>query len=202
MTTSFTNSLHRLVEQDGNCVSVSKTMIVLVGILFHIGCRPSSIPRRAIDDGGSATESFSVQFAKCVCHTQRDWSSTQYDSLILGFQAETSSPEESHLGSTWITAWSDKPLGGSNVQVRAWIGEQELSAVSMDQLSLAFDGYLARAPAETDFLKVEIYGSDPIETGLSLRNQLECSQKERQHGHSTPDLHIERLICRVVFRGS
>ena len=70
MTTGFTNSLHRLVEQDGNYVSVSKTTIVLVGILFHIGCRPSSIPRRTIDDdGGTANESFSVSYTHLTLPT-------------------------------------------------------------------------------------------------------------------------------------
>jgi hypothetical protein len=82
------------------------------------------------------------------------------------FRIRPVSPRLSDLGARKVVAWSSQPFG-TNAHVRAWVGEQELTGISIDQFGLAFEGFAADVPGENDTLTVQIDGGEKTDTGLT-----------------------------------
>jgi hypothetical protein len=72
-------------------------------------------------------------------------------------------------GAARISAWSDRPFG-RNAFVRAWVGSQEVTQVTIDQFGMSFAGFTAAMPGEDDTLSVEIDGAETIDTGLTAES--------------------------------
>ena len=83
-----------------------------------------------------------------------------------GFSVEPVTAARSHLGARKIVAWSVRPFG-ANTTLRAWVGDQELQAITVDQFGLSFVGYAANVPDAADTLKYQIVGGDKTDTGLT-----------------------------------
>lgn len=88
---------------------------------------------------------------------------------IIGFTVEAVPPAFAHLGTRKVVAWSASPFG-PNALVRAWVGDQPVTAITVDQFGLAFEGFVADPPDPADTLKVEIEGGDKIDTGLKAED--------------------------------
>lgn len=86
------------------------------------------------------------------------------------FRLRPVSPRFSELGARKVVAWSSRPFG-TNAHVRAWVGEQELTGISIDQFGLTFEGFAADVPGENDTLKVQIDGGKKIDTGLKADDE-------------------------------
>lgn len=83
-----------------------------------------------------------------------------------GFSVEPVAAAQGSLGARKIVAWSVKPFG-TNTMLRAWVGDQELSGVAVDQFGLSFQGYVANVPAGADTLKVQLPGGEKRDTELT-----------------------------------
>jgi hypothetical protein len=68
-------------------------------------------------------------------------------------------------GYTRIDAWASRHAGLNNAFVRAKIGEQEVTHISVDQFSLGFTGYTVAMPAADDTLTVWVDGQK-IQSGI------------------------------------
>jgi hypothetical protein len=91
---------------------------------------------------------------------------------FVGFSVEGAPPEQlTHLGAARVVAWSVQPFG-TNAHVRAWVGDQELTAVNIDQFGLSIEGFLAQDPAATDTFSVQIDGGEKVDTGLTAEDGL------------------------------
>ena len=83
-----------------------------------------------------------------------------------GFSVEPVSPAESDLGARKIVAWSTQPFG-TNASLRAWIGDQEMTGITVDQFGLSFQGLVAAVPDQADTLKIQMFGDEKFDTGLT-----------------------------------
>ncbi len=82
-----------------------------------------------------------------------------------GFSIEPVATAQAPLGARKIVAWSVKPFG-TNAMLQAWVGDQELSGITVDQFGLSFQGFVANVPAAADTLKFKLPGGDKTDTGL------------------------------------
>ena len=69
------------------------------------------------------------------------------------------------LGAFWVTAWSEHSFG-LNAFVKAWLGEQEVGHITIDQFGRSFTGVVPKTPGRADSLFVQIDGSEKVDTGL------------------------------------
>lgn len=65
-----------------------------------------------------------------------------------------------------VFATAETPFG-ANAFVRAWIGEQPVTRVTIDQYGAGFSGFLDELPDDTDTLRVSINGDEAFDTGLT-----------------------------------
>lgn len=70
------------------------------------------------------------------------------------------------LGKFKVSAFTMDPLN-TNEPPRAWVGDQELQAVTVDQFGLSVDGYVETMPSDTDTLSIQLYGGIKFDTGLT-----------------------------------
>lgn len=85
---------------------------------------------------------------------------------FIRFTATTTPEVLSSYGPVQINAMSSEPFG-TNADVRAWVGSQELVGISVDQFGLSFTGYVTAMPSDTDTLSVQIDSDEKIDTGLT-----------------------------------
>jgi hypothetical protein len=85
---------------------------------------------------------------------------------FIQFTATTTPEALSSFGPVQVVAMSSQPFG-TNADVRAWVGSQELIGISVDQFGLSFTGYVATIPSGTDTLSVQIDSDEKIDTGLT-----------------------------------
>jgi hypothetical protein len=85
---------------------------------------------------------------------------------FIQFFVETTPEALSSIAPVQIVAMSSEPIG-THADVRAWVGNQELIGISVDQFGLSFTGYLTDMPSDTDTLSVQIDSEEKIDTGLT-----------------------------------
>jgi Common central domain of tyrosinase len=82
-----------------------------------------------------------------------------------GFRVGPAAASPSPWGAHQVQAWAARSFG-TNADISAAIGTQEIAGIRIDQHGLGFTGYAAVPPQPTDTLKVRIDGGAEIDTGL------------------------------------
>jgi len=89
---------------------------------------------------------------------------------FTGFRVGPVPSAKSELGARKIVAWSTQPFGLNTIP-RAWVGNQELSGVTIDQFGLSLKGYVENVPADTDTLHFQMPGGEKTDTGLTVTEE-------------------------------
>ena len=93
------------------------------------------------------------------------------EAKFVGFSVEDAAASGlGHLGAARVIVWSERPFR-LNAVVHAWVGDEEVDAISVDQFGLSFEGFLAEAPDAADTLSVQIDGGERVDTGLTAEEE-------------------------------